>query len=318
MLRGLLVCALVFASTPARAHDADVIYVSARSGPTSGLIIEVVTLTGAALGQLAPIDADGDGAVSQADLAARGPAIDAGLWDDMPLTAGGHPCARSDATATLREGFVELTARFVCPPGPLRQDFKVLRVLPPNFRVVLGSQVEGEVGKAFAQGPMTALLVPRPPPPGAFSRAAFDAGLGTGVLAALWALLALALVFSATDTRRSGLVTLGAWLLGAAAGCAVGEPLVGAASTAVAVLLVAWRGRSGPLVGALAGLGVTAWSGGAGWSHALGLGLGGAAVGVPAATLASVVGRRLGPFGASLRVGACVAALGLLAFRLAS
>ncbi|MEW5743325.1 MAG: hypothetical protein AB1938_30730, partial [Myxococcota bacterium] len=199
----LVLCVPVLAS----AHDADVIYVLAQSTPRPGELVELVTLTGAALGQLAPVDADGDGVLSQADLSARSAAISAGVWDDMPLSAGGQACTRGETTAVLKEGYVELTAQFRCGEGELRQDFKILRVLPANFRVVLGSQVDGEAGKTFAQGQVTALTVPRPPPPGAFSRARFENGLADGVAAVAWvgAWAALLLVLGAASAWRSGL-----------------------------------------------------------------------------------------------------------------
>ena len=73
-----------------------------------------------------------------------------GIWDAIPLSAGGQPCARTGATALLRESYVELGATFSCAPGELRQRFSLLSLLPSNYRVVLGSYVQGEQGQRFA------------------------------------------------------------------------------------------------------------------------------------------------------------------------
>jgi hypothetical protein len=314
---------LALAATGAAAHDADVIYVSARSGDRPGIVVEVVTLTGAALGQLAPIDADGDGLVSQADLSARAAAIDTGVWDDMPLTAGGVPCFREATAAALREGYVELSARFACGEGELRQDFRVLRVLPANFRVVLGSQLEGESGKAFAQGAMTTLTVPRPPPPGAFSRARFDNGLADGLASVLWpgALGALLLVLGAAANWRQGLVTWSLVAVGLAPGCLVGQELVSGAVLAVLALAIAALGKARWFAGPLLGFALTARSGGGPWSHALGLGLGAlAAVAVlgPAAIALGRLAQRRPKAWRAARWGAAVLVCVGVGFRVAA
>ena len=177
--RGLerLALALVLLAAPAWAHDSDVIYVMLSQQPTGGALDEVVTLTAGTLSQLAPIDADNDGALSQGDLDARGAAIAAGVWDQMPLEATA-PCTRSADQAVLRDGYVELGAHFACPPGPLSQDFKILRVLTSNYRVVLGRQLDGETGRAFAQGNVQKLLLS--PEPGGAERAATPTPQGPG------------------------------------------------------------------------------------------------------------------------------------------
>lgn len=160
MRRIVLLLPWLFAGA-ASAHDADVIYARLETGP-GGRLTEVVTLTAGSLGLLAPVDVDGDGLVTQAELDARADSIRAGIWSDMPLSAGGQPCQRSDERALMDEGFITLTAGYTCEPGDLRQDFRLLRVLPANYRVVLGSQLDGERGRRFAQGVFTALEVPRP------------------------------------------------------------------------------------------------------------------------------------------------------------
>ncbi len=143
------------------AHDADVIFVLAESRDSQ--VSETVTLTASTLGQLAPVDADENHELTQSDLDARGDAIRAGVWQQMPLTSqGGVPCQRAATeSARLREGFVELHAELTCGLGELRQDFRILSVLPANYRVVLGSQLDADVTRSFAQGTLTSLTVPR-------------------------------------------------------------------------------------------------------------------------------------------------------------
>jgi hypothetical protein len=204
----LLLFALLIVSHPAGAHDADVIYARLEDAP--GGFVEIVTLTNATLSQLAPIDADGDGLLTQGDLDARAAALTAGVWNDMPLSSAGKPCERSDEAARLEDGYVTLTARFRCAEGDLRQDFKVLRVLPTNYRVVLGSQLEGERGRRFAQGVFTALEIPRPRPPSLFDGARLGAGLVRGLADAgvAEALAALLLAFLTAGAFRRGALRL--------------------------------------------------------------------------------------------------------------
>ncbi len=219
-MRWLLPAVLLWA-LPARAHDADVIYVLVKHGFEPGILVETVTVTGATLGYLAPLDADGDSALSQGDLDAKTKALRAGFWDDVPLTALGKPCELLETTAFLREGFVELQGQLRCGEGELRQDFRILRVLPANYRVVLGSQLDGEgEGRAFAQGSMTAISLPRPSPPGSWSAAGFrrafnqgvERGLSLGVLAAFLSILI------ALGAWRRGLLATGLVLAGVLAG----------------------------------------------------------------------------------------------------
>jgi hypothetical protein len=209
-------CLAVLVASPARGHDADVVYARLESGP-SGSLLEIVTLTNATLALLAPVDADGDGVLTQADLDARADSLRAGVWGDMPLSAGSVACPRDGETATLEDGFVTLTARFSCGPGDLRQDFKILRILPTNYRVVLGSQLEGERGRRFAQGVFTALEVPRPGPRALFDlgrvQLAFERGVREGGAVealALWLLLALSAVTWRALALRWGLLLTGA------------------------------------------------------------------------------------------------------------
>jgi hypothetical protein len=153
--------ALLLAAGVARAHDADIIYAQLRRSQADGPEVRaLLTLTASTLGLILPADADGDGAVSQADLDARRAALEVGLWDALPLTAGGAPCARKEHAARLRETYVELTATFICPPGPLRQTYTVLSILPSNYRVVLGTFGGGEAGQLFADARQPAVDIP--------------------------------------------------------------------------------------------------------------------------------------------------------------
>lgn len=213
----LVITGLLLVTLPARAHDADVLYARLEPGPP-GTLIEIVTLTNATLALLAPVDADDDGVLSQADLDARADAVKAGVWADLPLSAGGVACSRFDESAQLEDGFVALTTHWRCPDtGDLRQDFKVLRVLPTNYRVVLGSQLDGERGRRFAQGVFTALEVPRPKPPGLVDGDRLRRGLEQGVRdnGVIESLALLLLVFLTAGGFRRGALRLGFVLVGA-------------------------------------------------------------------------------------------------------
>lgn len=128
------------------AHAADEIIVTLDEASMT----ETVTMTADTLAMLAPIDADGDGELTQADLDARKDALKVGVWEQAKL----QPCTRTNETATLEPGFVALRARFTCPPdGELTQDFRWLMVLPPTYRVIFGNQI--------AKGDARTLHVPR-------------------------------------------------------------------------------------------------------------------------------------------------------------
>ena len=159
MARLAVPLALLLGAGAARAHDADIIYTQVRRAEAGSPEVRVrLTLTGNTLGLLLPADADGDGAVSQADLDARRPALAVGIWDALPLTAGGQPCTRQEHSARYVESYVELSATFQCPPGPLRQTYTVLSLLPANYRVVLGTYGEG--GQLFADSVRPSLDIP--------------------------------------------------------------------------------------------------------------------------------------------------------------
>jgi hypothetical protein len=185
-----LCLALVLAAGGAHAHDADILYAQVqRSQPGSPEVRALVTMTASTLRLLLPADADGDGAVSQADLDARRSALEVGLWDGLPLTAGGAACTRQTHAARVRDTYIELTATFTCPPGPLRQTYTVLSVLPPNYRVVLGTYA-GEGGQLFADALHPGLEIPERSPS---SPSRFAPGLGG------WIQLGMKHIFQGVD-----------------------------------------------------------------------------------------------------------------------
>lgn len=158
--RLVLPLALLVVAGSASAHDADILYAQLWRPEAGGPEVrERLTLTADTLAQLIPADADGDGALTQADLDARAPALAVGIWDAIPLSAGGQPCTRTGTSARVRESFVELGASFLCAPGELRQRFSLLSLLPSNYKVVLGSSIQGEHGQRFADATQPTLVV---------------------------------------------------------------------------------------------------------------------------------------------------------------
>src|SRR5262245_20423298 len=104
----LVACALL--PRIAAAHAADLIAVSVAAPRPD--VVEQVTVTGGTLSLLVPVDGDGDGLIAPEELAARAAALEVGVWDAMPLSAGEAPCRRRSTSAELREGAVELRATF--------------------------------------------------------------------------------------------------------------------------------------------------------------------------------------------------------------
>jgi hypothetical protein len=161
MARLAVPLALLLGASAARAHDADIIYAQVRRAQAdSPEVRALLTMTASTLQLLLPADADGDGTVSQQDLDARRAALEVGLWDALPLTAGGAACTRKEHSAHRRETYVELSATYICPPGPLRQTFTVLSLLPSNYRVVLGSFSGGVAGQLFADARQPSVDIP--------------------------------------------------------------------------------------------------------------------------------------------------------------
>lgn len=174
--------ALVLVAGSAGAHDADILYAQLWRPQAGGPEVhERITLTAETLARLIPLDADGDGVLTQADLDARTQALAVGIWDAIPLSAGGQPCVRTGATARARESYVELGASFTCAPGELRQRFSLLSLLPSNYRVVLGSSVQGEQGQRFADASQPTLVVSEPGQPGRQAVSGLLAWIGLGL-----------------------------------------------------------------------------------------------------------------------------------------
>jgi hypothetical protein len=218
------------------AHDADMIYAQLSRAAGEPTVVETMTMTAASLERLAPVDADQDRTLTQADLDARQDAIEVGLWGSAPLSARGARCRVASSQARLREGFVELTARFACGPGELSQVFKLLQVLPSTYRVQVASLVDGKVEQHVAQGNLQTLVfaaaaqVPKVAPP---SRAEWAARGARGAVTTVAPLAILAaLLLAAASLGRA---------LTAAASFALGQ---GTALTVAALGLASLSGRS--------------------------------------------------------------------------
>jgi hypothetical protein len=224
------------------AHDADSIAVFLEPTAAQGLR-ETVTLSANALGQLAPIDADGDAIVTQKDLDARAQALVAGVWADMPL-ATTTPCTRTREAAHLNDGLVELEAYFACDFGELHQDFRWLRVLPANFRVTATSGAT----RSYAQGSLTSVSMPWPGAGATASSSVAEGVVRTFTLASLAMLAALGLAFRRWAFAARGLalflVSLGVGALASTA-YPVGEPVVWLLWAALCVAL-AWLRHQAP------------------------------------------------------------------------
>lgn len=149
LLRLTLATALLAAFSIA-AHDADILFAYVEQGNATDEISERVTLTAGTLAQLVSI---GPGRIAfQQQLEELRPAIESGVWSQMPLFAGERLCGRIRTGASLQEGYVELQARFACPPGPLHQTFRLLSMLPVGYRVIVGGQLGGDRFQRFAEG----------------------------------------------------------------------------------------------------------------------------------------------------------------------
>jgi hypothetical protein len=201
---------LLLLASAAWAHDLDVVYLQLTDGADGGFV-ERMTMAAGTLGQLAPVDADGDGELTEADLAQRQEAVRSGVWEQMPLSAGEKPCVRGAPSIAIRDTYLELWASWACGPGELKQELKWLRILPSNYRVVLGSQLDGERGASVASGNVQTLYIPRP---GAAKPAPPVWPFGVGL-----ALSGLALLVASAGRKRSlSLVLRGSGLLALAAG----------------------------------------------------------------------------------------------------
>jgi hypothetical protein len=154
-----VLCVASLVATSARAHDADLIYAWVSRSP-DGALTERVTLTGAMLGQLIPLQPGNDDP-TQAELDERRAALEVGVWDAMPISGTAGPCTRLSTGAVPREGYVELTGRFSCPKeGELSQSFRLLSILPESTRVILASEHAPAI-HYFAQGSAQTLTLPK-------------------------------------------------------------------------------------------------------------------------------------------------------------
>ncbi len=267
---------VVGSAAPALAHDADVIFVEARDD-ADGTVEERLTLTANTLVALAPVDGDRDGLVTPEELERAGPAIAAGVWDDMPLFASGVACGRLASQARLAEGFVELQAKFTCGPGALSQTFKLLLVLPQNYRVVVGTQAEGERDRQAFARPLISGEIPRAR--GAEVHRVLGAAAIAGVRRAFawpwllfllgWALLELpggrmwSVLLVSLGTGALGAVTTALWVPPASVSLGVALGLFGvgllvrnrAASSGAAITasIALGLGADGPALAALGG-----------------------------------------------------------------
>src|SRR5215470_11838805 len=132
-----LAAALLLLAVKVHAHSADVIYLQVQWGANPGQLSERVTMTVGTLLLLIPSASKALRQPTQTALDEQRTAIEAGVWNDMPLRADGQVCSREGTRAFLREGYVELLADFRCGSGVLAQEFKVLSLLPANYQVVV-------------------------------------------------------------------------------------------------------------------------------------------------------------------------------------
>lgn len=125
---------LLVLAPAANAHPPDLIAVRARAhGET---VEQVIRLNAQTLLRLAPLGVDAH-AVEDGTLQSGLAVIEAGVWDDMPLHSGERRCSRGPSSASVVDGLVELRASFNCAEGDLRQDFRLLAVLPEGHHVTL-------------------------------------------------------------------------------------------------------------------------------------------------------------------------------------
>lgn len=271
---------LCLAAAPgALAHPADLVVARFGAGARPGELVERLTVTPWTLLRLAPLDLDGDGQLSPAELEAGGAAVAAGVWDGLPLSSPAGPCRRSGERATLAEGTVELEAAFRCPEGPLSQELELLRILPPNYRLELWGP--GDEVPAFAQGPGR---LPVRRPEGGWSWAAvlggLEAGLARGLrLDSLAALGCLGLAIRRWRRAAAGVVALTLGLLvGVGAPWAPGAVGAAVALAAGGAALARWPGEPPVWAAAAAGAALGLLDGGGALSRSVGVAAGAAAV----------------------------------------
>jgi len=142
----------------ARAHPADLLSVVARD--QGDAVHQTVRLGPPTLLLLAPVD-HGPAGLDDRALQQGLPVIEAGVWEDMPLSAAGRPCARSASQARIVDGLVELAATFTCPEGARTQEFRLLSILPDGHHVTLELQTDaGRPLQRFARRDAPTVVFP--------------------------------------------------------------------------------------------------------------------------------------------------------------
>jgi hypothetical protein len=151
--------ALLLVARASAAHNSDVVAVELVERENT--LTETIMVSPETLMRLAPVDSDGDGLLTQGELDERGASISQGLWRDVPMRAQEALCEVHPLTQVIDGETVVLQASFSCPAGALTQDFKVLRILPANYRVVMSSMPQGQSVSQIAQGSFSVLNIPK-------------------------------------------------------------------------------------------------------------------------------------------------------------
>lgn len=101
---------------------------------------------------LAPgLDADRDGALTEAEMAAGGPALATRVLDGVTVTAGGTPCERApDGSRLVEEDGLEVRGSFTCRgEGELAIDVSLLDALATGHRHLAKVSREGRIEEAM-------------------------------------------------------------------------------------------------------------------------------------------------------------------------
>jgi hydrogenase/urease accessory protein HupE len=144
--RSILAVLICGGARPASAHQADIIYVHLQKW-VAGDWEERAILSNLALAQLVP---EAAAALERGQQESAGELIDAQIWSQMPLSSGAVRCDRGPTWWMETEGYIELSARFRCPEGELKQSFQFLELLPQEYRVIVGTELGGNRIQRFA------------------------------------------------------------------------------------------------------------------------------------------------------------------------